>query len=224
MFAIGDVIVQLRGVIFDLDGTLADTLPVCFAAFREVFEAQLGVTRSDADIHALFGPSEEGIIAQQLPERVEESYHDYLTAYERLHAACPGLFDGIDAALERLAERGAQLAIVTAKGPGSAAISVRLLGLERHFAILEAGSPAGNEKPRSIRRVLERWRLEPEQVAYVGDSIHDVRAARSVGLLPLAVAWATTADAAALRAEEPHATFETVAQFSEWIEQALAGA
>jgi phosphoglycolate phosphatase-like HAD superfamily hydrolase len=115
------------------------------------------------------------------------------------------------------------LAIVTAKGPGSAAISARLLGLERHFAILEAGSPAGNEKPRSIRRVLERWQLTPEQVAYVGDSIHDVRAAKSVGLLPLAVAWATTADAAALRAETPHATFETVADFSDWIEQTFGG-
>jgi pyrophosphatase PpaX len=222
LFSLGGIPVQLRGVIFDLDGTLADTLPVCFAAFREVFEAQLGVTRSDDEIHALFGPSEEGIIARELPERVEESYRDYLTAYERLHAACPGLFPGIAAALEQLAERGAQLAIVTAKGPGSAAISARLLGLERHFDILEAGSPAGNEKPRSIRRVLECWHLAPEQVAYVGDSIHDVCAARAVGLLPLAVAWATTADAAALRAEGPHATFETVAEFSDWIEQAFA--
>jgi beta-phosphoglucomutase-like phosphatase (HAD superfamily) len=94
-FAVGDAIVPLHGVIFDLDGTLADTLPVCFAAFREVFEAQLGVTRSDEEIHALFGPSEEGIIAQQLPERVDESYRDYLAAYERLHAACPGLLTAL---------------------------------------------------------------------------------------------------------------------------------
>ena len=210
---------RLHGVIFDLDGTLADTLPVCFAAFREVFQAQLGVTRSDAEIRALFGPSEEGIIQQQLPKRVEESYRDYLAAYERLHASCPAPFAGIADVLELLVARAVRIAIVTAKGPGSAAISARVLGLDRFFDILEAGSPAGNEKPRSIRAVLERWQLAPHEAAYVGDSIHDVRASRAVGVLPLAVAWASTADAAALRAEQPHATFETVAQFNDWIER-----
>ena len=213
----------LRAVMFDLDGTLADTLPVCFAAFRELFEAQLGGEWPDARVLALFGPSEEGIIARELPQRVDESYRDYLSAYERLHTACPGLFQGIEAALERLAELQVPIAIVTAKGPGSAQISTRLLGLERHFTIVESGSPAGNEKPRSIRRVLGRWELPPEQVAYVGDSVHDVRAARAVGLLPLAAAWASTARPDALRAEQPHATFDEVAEFQAWIEREFGG-
>lgn len=207
----------LRGLLFDLDGTLADTLPVCYAAFRDVFETHLGRTYSDDEIHEMFGPSEEGIIARMLPERGDAGYRDYLAAYERLHARCPAPFDGVEDAVTLARERGLCVAIVTAKGPGSAAISARVLGLTRHFDIIEAGSRAGNEKPRAIRAVLERWELPPERVAYVGDSIHDVRASRAVGVLPIAVAWASTADAAALRAEGPHATFETVAAFSEWL-------
>lgn len=49
---------NLRGVIFDLDGTLGDTLPVCYAAYREVFEGYLGKTYRDEEIAALFGPNE----------------------------------------------------------------------------------------------------------------------------------------------------------------------
>jgi phosphoglycolate phosphatase-like HAD superfamily hydrolase len=209
--------VAIRGVIFDLDGTLADTLPVCYAAFREVFETHLGQTYSDDDIHAMFGPSEEGIVARMLPERAEQGYRDYLAAYERRHVDCPATFAGIEAALELLIARGVRVAIVTAKGAGSAAISARVLGLERYFDILEAGSAAGNEKSRSIRTVLTRWELPPEEVAYVGDSIHDVRHSRAVGVLPLAVAWATTADVAALRAEQPAQLFTTVGDFTNWL-------
>ena len=53
----------LRGVIFDLDGTLADTLPVCYAAFRAAFHRYVPErTFSDAEITSFFGPNEEGVI------------------------------------------------------------------------------------------------------------------------------------------------------------------
>jgi phosphoglycolate phosphatase-like HAD superfamily hydrolase len=60
---------SLQGVIFDLDGTLGDTLPVCFAAFRETFRHYLGREYSDREIRAMFGPTEEGIIQRMIPGR-----------------------------------------------------------------------------------------------------------------------------------------------------------
>lgn len=210
--------VKLDGMIFDLDGTLADTLPVCFAAFRDVFAAHLGQTWSDAEIHALFGPSEEGIIARLVPD-ADAGYRDYLAAYERAHVVCGQPFTGIREALRLLAARGIPVAIVTAKGPGSAAISARVLGLDRHFATLEAGTPGGNAKPRSIRRVLDSWGVGPERVAYVGDAVQDVRASRVAGVVPIAAAWAGTADRAALLDAEPELLFESTADFTAWIER-----
>ncbi len=57
----------LRGVIFDLDGTIADTLPVCFAAFREVFQDALGRDYSDQEVRAMFGPASESLHRSSLP-------------------------------------------------------------------------------------------------------------------------------------------------------------
>jgi pyrophosphatase PpaX len=209
--------VTIAGVIFDLDGTLADTLPVCFAAFRETFQRRLGRAYSDAEIYAMFGPSEEGIMQRLFADRWRDALAEYLAAYERAHDACAAVFPGIDAALAMLRERGVRLAIVTAKGPGSAEISARRLGLERHFDIIESGSAEGGIKPERIRRVLTRWDLPAAQAAYVGDSVYDVQAARTVGTLPLAAGWAATADIARLRDAQPDALFETVEQFSAWI-------
>ena len=57
----------LAAVLFDLDGTLVDTLPICYRAFRGALEGAGAPTMTDGDIHALFGPSEEGMLQRVLP-------------------------------------------------------------------------------------------------------------------------------------------------------------
>jgi pyrophosphatase PpaX len=69
------------GIIFDLDGTLADTLPVCFDAYRLAFAKYVARAWTDDQISALFGPSEEGVIRQVVPTRAEECLEDYLRHY-----------------------------------------------------------------------------------------------------------------------------------------------
>jgi phosphoglycolate phosphatase-like HAD superfamily hydrolase len=209
---------QLRGVIFDLDGTVGDTLPVCFVAFRDVFQAYLNRTYSDTEIRAMFGPTEEGMIQQAVPGRFDEAFTAYLSAYEKAHASCREPFPGMRQALEALERCGVRRAIVTGKGPRSAEISLRVLGLDRSFERVEAGSPEGNVKPKNMRRVIEAWGFEPAAVACVGDAPGDIRAAREIGAIPLAAAWARTADYEALRALGPRETFRCVDEFLEWIQ------
>jgi pyrophosphatase PpaX len=64
---------RLAGAIFDLDGTLVDTLPVCFAAFRRAVERLRGPPYSDDAIRALFGPSEEGMMQRAMPGQWREA-------------------------------------------------------------------------------------------------------------------------------------------------------
>lgn len=210
---------RLKGMIFDLDGTLGDTLPVCFAAFRETFRAYLGKKYSDAEIRALFGPAEEGILRNLVPDRWQESLQRYLSEYAKAHEQCREPFPGISAALRLLRERQIKLAIVTGKGPGSAEISLQAMGLAGAFDAVEAGSANGGVKPASMRRVLESWGFEPPQVATLGDAPSDIRAGREIGALPLGAAWAETSDFAALDGLQPLATFRTVPQFIQWIEE-----
>lgn len=209
----------LQGVIFDLDGTVGDTLPVCFVAFREVFHSYLNRTYNDKEIRAMFGPTEEGMIQQAVPGRFEEAFAAYLAAYERAHAICPEPFPGIRQVIEALERHGVRRAIVTGKGPRSAAISLRVLGLAGSFERVEAGSPDGNVKPKKMRRVIEAWGVDPAAVACVGDAPSDIRAAREIGAIPLAAAWASTADYEVLRALGPQETFRHVEEFLDWIER-----
>ena len=211
--------VRLKGLIFDLDGTLGNTVPVCYAAFHEALLAHTGREYADAEIDAMFGPSEEGMIHRIVPaERRQACLEDYLAAYERLHDLAPRPFPGIAEALENLRRRGMRLGLVTGKGPRSAAISLRRLGLAEAFDVIEVGSPEGAVKPEAIRRILADWSLAPEQAGYVGDTASDIVAAREAGVVPLAAAWAPTARRDELLAAQPAALFTDVAQLVTWAE------
>ena len=210
---------RLDGVIFDLDGTLGDTLPVCFAAFRRALEAFSTRQYTDEEIAALFGPSEEGMIQRMVPDRWQACLKAYLAAYEEESAKDERLFPGIETALRLLKRRGVALAIVTGKGEASAAISLRHLRLSEFFEVVETGSPDRGVKPLAIKRVLAKWGTLPNHVAYVGDVPADMEAAREVGVIPLGAAWAATSSADDLSALSPLETFGSVESFIRWIER-----
>jgi phosphoglycolate phosphatase-like HAD superfamily hydrolase len=209
---------HLDGMIFDLDGTLTDTFAVCFTAFRETIRAVTGCSATDDEIYAHFGPSEEGMFQRWVPDRWEECLRLYLAAYEREHRRTGRTFPGIETALGLLRERGIPLAVVTGKGPHSAAISLAQLGLVPYFDCIETGSPEGSVKPRGIQRVLAHWGVPSNRVAYLGDVPSDVEVSRAVGVLPLAAAWEKRSDADALRALKPLVVFDAVPEFIRWIE------
>ncbi len=138
----------LRGILFDLDGTLADTLPVCIQAFQETFEHFNGQRPAEDEIVALFGTSEEGILEKIMPGRLGETLPRYLAEYRRFHQAqCPRLFPGVERALTLLNSRGIRMAIVTGKGHLSADISLEVLGLGRWIDCVETGFPDKADKP-----------------------------------------------------------------------------
>ena len=212
---------NIRGMIFDLDGTLADTLPVCFAAFREVFHNYLGRDYSDQQVRAMFGPSEAGILKDRVPLRSEEALADYLSAYERHHTACLEPFPGIREVLEGLQGHGVRLAVVTGKGQESASISLRALGLEKLFDPVKAGAEDGGVKPYAMRDVLRAWGISPAEAVSIGDARPDIDSAKLVGLVPLAAAWAGTADFDLLASRKPLAVFREVAEFAAWVDEHL---
>lgn len=215
---------KLRGVIFDLDGTLADTLPLAIAAFRRAIEPLTGRTLTDAEIIAQFGPSEEGMIRALAPAHYDAALADYLRHYEALHDMCPDPFPGMRGLLADLKARGVRLGLVTGKGARSTRLSLRRFGLEDMFEVVEIGDPAGPRKAESIRRVLAGWGMDPAQAVYVGDAPTDVTAAHEAGVAAVGAAWTETTDRALLAAAKPDALLETVAGLADWLSGRLARA
>jgi pyrophosphatase PpaX len=210
-------VMQIQGAIFDLDGTLGDTLPVCYQAFRSVFQEYEGTTYSDVEIADMFGPSEKGIFQKRVPEQWEPAWRSYLDTYSHLHPQYGKKFSGIEGALNLLRERDIPLGIVTGKGKESAEISLEHLDLAAYFGMIEAGDDERGVKPEAIRRILEVWNLPGENVIYVGDLTYDIRSAREAGVIPLAAAWSKTMSDAELLSEKPYALFSTVDEFVKWL-------
>ncbi|MDP8247172.1 MAG: HAD family hydrolase [Candidatus Tritonobacter lacicola] len=209
---------KVKGIIFDMDGTLGDTMAVLCEAFRQAFEQFLGRRYSDQEIAALFGATEEGIFQRVVPDRWRDCLQVYSEIYEKIHARLDGPFPGIEEALRLLKQRGVSLGIVTGKGPPTTAISLRDFNLTGYFEVVETGSAAGAVKPHLIRKVVERWDIPSDRVAYIGDTPYDVEAAKEADVIPLAAAWAPATDAAALNRAGPLATFTTVESFIRWVD------
>jgi pyrophosphatase PpaX len=209
---------KLLGIIFDLDGTLADTLPVCLRAFQETLEYYTARSISLQELYPLFGPSEEGILGKLLPEQAEEAYPRYLISYERNHQVCTQPFKGIEELLNELHRRDLRIAIATGKSSETAAISMRILGLDSQIDRLETGFIDRGDKPELIRRVLEEWSILPGQAAYVGDVKSDLRAAEQAGVLPIGAAWAETSELRAIERKDGWVIFERVQDLTSWVQ------
>lgn len=214
---------KLKGIIFDLDGTLANTLPLCIKAFRQSVEPLALKPVSDEEIIATFGPSEEGTIMTLIPEHYEQGIVNYLQFYETLHDMCPEPFAGIKDILARLKNAGIRIAMVTGKGEHSTAISLEQFGLSSFFEIVETGSRSGPRKKLGIKNVLTAWSdLRKDEVLYVGDAPSDITASREAGVAVAAAAWAETADVAVLRLMQPDAICYTLDEFGDYLFSLIA--
>lgn len=212
---------KIKAIIFDLDGTIADTLPLCIAAFKKSIEPILGKEISNEEIIATFGPSEEGTIRKLIPDHEAAGVSAYLKHYEELHHTCPAAFPGIEQLLQWLESKDVQLAMVTGKGIHSTKLSLQQFGLSKYFDVLETGSPEGPNKVNGISAVLKQLNIAAEEALYVGDAPSDIRYCEELGVPIAAAAWASTTNVSELQPLKPDFLFTTVADFKSWLSAQL---
>jgi pyrophosphatase PpaX len=180
----------LKAIIFDMDGTLVDTLPILLQVLQETFQRYGDRLVTHADIIAMFGPTEEGMIIQNVPEAVADEALEYFHArYRALHPASAQPFPGIVDLLQALRVRGIKTGVVTGKGARTAAVSLKAFGLEPYVDDMVSGSRVRGEKPQSIHRILSDWGIKAAEAAYVGDMTSDIDAARQAGVQAFGAAW-----------------------------------
>lgn len=212
----------LRLVLFDVDGTLIDAYGAGRRALEEAFALVLG--REDAAAHldpVWFAGKTDLFIFRQLaadlgipPWEYERRYQDLETCYlERLRERVSGhpdkrLLPGVDSLLEALSVRGtAALGLMTGNIEQGARIKIAPWNLNRFFPSGGFGSDATERSEiGSVARARFERRLgtaiDPAEVLVIGDTVHDIAAARECGFRVLAVGTGWT-DTAALRAAEP---------------------
>lgn len=184
---------RFRVAIFDLDGTLADTLPLIYEAFDAALRPTLGRRMADDEVRALFGPPDNHIIQAQVPEsEFEQAFGRYVATYEREHERLVAAFQGIDVVIRRAAEKGVKLGVVTGKSRQTALFTLEALGLLPHFEVIYAGDDVARQKPDPeavIKILADLGHDSATPGAFIGDSAADIYAGRAAGLSTIGVTW-----------------------------------
>jgi 2-phosphoglycolate phosphatase len=183
-----------RAVLFDLDGTLADTAPDLAAAVNRMRAEQgqepIPVERlrpfasagARGLVHAAFGIKPDDAEYPALREAFLEFYGEKVCEHTRL-------FGGMAELLDALRAREMRWGIVTNKATRFTERIVSKLRLKPDCVVCGDTTPHLKPHPAPLLHAAEELRLAPQSCYYVGDDLRDMQAARAAGMQPVAVEW-----------------------------------
>lgn len=186
-------------VLFDLDGTLLDTIPMILDSFRHVLKVRFDAELSDAELIDGIGTPlitqcealQQRFLGHVDPALTEDLVQTYLTHNHAIHDERVQAFPQVPEMLDRLAARGARMGIVTSKGHAIAQRGLQLCGLDHHFEVLIGRDDVQKHKPLPdpIWAALEAMGEPAGRALYVGDSHYDLYAGRAAGTATAAALW-----------------------------------
>ncbi|WP_400164707.1 HAD family hydrolase [Brevibacillus sp. TJ4] len=209
----------MRHILFDFDGTIADTLPLIFTSFRSTLQQFLGKHYSDSQILSLFGPTETVILKQLLPaDQFDTGLAYFYDRYTEEHHRVTNPPEIVEM-LALFQSKGIRMGVVTGKGRNSADISLREWGLDSYFEVVITGDEVSQPKPHpeGILAAMQQMGLSPNETMYVGDSNADVLAGKAAGLVTVGVNWLDVTQDAGSFDPEPDHRFTDVARFRDWV-------
>jgi HAD superfamily hydrolase (TIGR01549 family) len=181
---------EIKGIIFDVDGTLTSTNELIFASFNHITEKYLGRKYSSDEIVGLFGPTEDQILHEMCGENFEQAKKEYYDFYSGNHHMAD-LYPGIKDILSHLKQKNILLSIYTGKGRKAAIITLKKLAIHDYFDLIITGDDVKEHKPSAegINLFLGQFSLKKDEVLMVGDSPADVKAAHAAGVKVVSVLW-----------------------------------
>ncbi len=183
----------LHTVLFDLDGTLIDSLRLILDSYHHTL-AQHGLpARTDEDWLKGVGTPLTVQLAEwgDAPETLEAmiaTYREYnLMHHDRMVTVYPGVVN----AVREIKAAGLQTGLVTSKNRNGALRGLRLVGLEALMDVLVCADEVTNPKPHPepVEKAVSLLGAEPTTTVYVGDSLHDMHSGRAAGVRTAAALW-----------------------------------
>ena len=184
-----------HAVIFDLDGTLLNTLGDLRAATNHALEVRGLPPRSMEEIRQFIGNGIRLLICRAMPEGTPEAEIDAalddFKAYYAAHIHDRTVpYDGIPQLLTALRKRGIQVAVLSNKIDSASQQLIEYFFPGKTDVVFgeHVGVPRKPD-PTSCRMVMQQLGVQPEQVLYVGDSGTDMQTAKNAGLYAVGVTW-----------------------------------
>ena len=180
---------QVKGIIFDFDGTLADTSPIIFASFDHSCRKVLGHTVDRKDFIRTFGQPLRPSLEKLFPGKGGEIC-DIYRAYQQVHHdELIRPFPGVRETLESLRERGIRMAVVTSKFTETALRGMNCVGIASFFEDVIGAEKITRPKPdpQPCLEALDILGVDPSQCLCVGDSPYDLVSGKKAGCTTVAV-------------------------------------
>ena len=182
----------LPAILFDLDGTLIDTIELILSSARHAFE-EWPVRPTDEEwvrgigtplvqqLRAYAANDDEVALLLARYRRYQNEHHDRLTR----------CYDDVPDVIAALADRGHQMAVVTSKASPIAHQSLAFVGLDHFFPVVVGYDDTARHKPdpEPVRVALSRLGVSPDDAVFVGDSPHDIFAGNGADVMTIAALW-----------------------------------
>lgn len=200
-------------VLFDLDGTVIDTVALIRESHRHAVRTVLGQEFSDERLVANVGRPLLDQMRVFSAEHAEELYRVYRVWNHANTEALIRTYPGMDGLLADLRAGGLRLGIITSKSRDAVDLAWRSIPLEHHFEVVITADDSERHKPHPdpLLLALERLGATPERACYVGDAPFDLQAARAAHMDGVAVTWGFFPEEA-LRPEHPRWVCHTAAE------------
>lgn len=213
----------MNTLIFDWDGTLADSIAnIVTAMQRAAVDAGLPV-RSERQVKGIIGLALPDAVAVLYPhiedpleaQRVIEAYADNYLVLEQQPSS---LFDGVHVALDELRAEGFNLAVATGKGRRGLDRMLASHDLQDYFDVTRcADETAGKPDPKMLLEILDELEVSPAQACMVGDSEFDILMGHNAGVRAVAVTYGAMTHEQLLRCQPVHCV-DTFNEFQSWAQ------
>jgi phosphoglycolate phosphatase len=189
--------IQFRAVVFDLDGTLLDTLDDIANAANRVLAAQGFPTHPNSRYRTFVGDGVVKLISRALPEThreeptVQAGVSAFAQEYERTWKVDTKPYAGVPETLDALVSRGLKLAVLSNKPDHFTQQCVHELLAKWTFDVVFGASDQFPRKPdpASAIEIARRLEAAPAECLYVGDSGVDMQTATAARMYPVGALW-----------------------------------
>ncbi|MGI6546963.1 MAG: HAD family hydrolase [Bacillota bacterium] len=195
----------VQAVLFDLDGTLVNTITLIHQTFHQVF-AHLNIPWGAGEVLKTIGLPLNQVAQQYWPADPDE----FLSLYANLHRASAQdmihPYPGTVNTLRSLRAQGRKLAVVTSKRRQPAKEALAHCRLDHFFNTLVAVEDSPRPKPNAdpILYALQQLGVKADQAVFIGDSWYDMAAAEKAGVHSIGVTWGMATKAELLAANPKH--------------------
>ena len=184
----------IKAFVFDLDGTLIDSVDAHVTTWVKAFKVAMGVSVSESEIYPLIGMSGRDIVKKVLGRVNESEYARIRWVKDRafmkeLKEGRVTLFPGVTQALRMIKIRGFRIGMASSTPNRLLLHIMDYLGITNFFDAITGGDEVriGKPHPEIFLRAIRKLRVTPHEAVIVGDTIYDVCPAHRIGSVPVLV-------------------------------------